>query len=425
MKYNLNDKPKATDAMLGGLQWFTAILPFLIVLPTLLFSVEGGDEISKIIYFQKIFILSGFTLLAQLLLGHGLPILSGPATVLLIGLMNNHNISPAASYTAIAIGGVLTGLLSFGHFFEYLQKIFTTRVIIVILILVAVTLLPLILKLSVGQGNSPFLNVLFAITLTLFMLFANSRFHNSLKSLVVLLGITIGSIVYYILFGFSEQGVAYSLDWKALTQSLVIRPEFDFATILAFVFCFLALMVNQFGAIQATGLFVGADALINRTRRGVRVTGFFNLLSGVTGVVGQVDYGMSPGIITATNSASRYPLFLTAALLVAMAFIPQSITLFSYIPGVVMASMLFYLMCNQLSSGLQLIVSKQAISDFSAALTVGFPVMLGIFISFAPQSYSASIPDLVRPILGNGFIMGAISVLFMEHVYNRTWLTSK
>ncbi|MCD7977942.1 MAG: xanthine permease, partial [Tannerellaceae bacterium] len=79
----------------------------------------------------------------QVWLGHRLPVLTGPATVLLIGLTGSSNLSVDAVYTAIVLGGAMTVLLSFGKFFEYIQKIFTTRVVGVVLILVAITIMPI------------------------------------------------------------------------------------------------------------------------------------------------------------------------------------------------------------------------------------------------------------------------------------------
>ncbi len=418
MKYNLNDKPKGTDMFLYGLQWFTAMLPFLIILSGVVSKLHTEDIILQTIYSQKLLILTGIALIIQVLFGHRLPVLIGPATVLLIGLIGAKNLSINASYTAIAIGGGFTVLLSFGKFFGYIQKIFTTRVIVVILILVAVTIIPLIIKLSIEENYSVFFNIMFSTILALIMILCNIWFKGIAKSLVILSGLIAGSIIYLSLFGTPVHPSVNNFNLSILKENLIISPEFNFSAIIAFFFCFLAITVNEFGSIQATGKLIGADSIAERSKKGLRVSGFFNILSGFLGVIGMVDYSISPGIISATQSASRYPLIVTGILLIICAFIPQSLFLFSYIPNVVMGSVLLYIMCTQLASGIQLMSSENAIFDFNSALTVSFPLMIGIFISFAPQSFMISMPSLLQPILGNGFIMGTIAVLLLEHLLN-------
>lgn len=417
MKYNLEDKPKVLHMFLYGIQWFTAILPFLIILSGVVSSLHTDDLTFKTIYSQKTFIITGFALIAQILLGHKLPILIGPATILLIGLTNTLNLSLAASYTAMAMGGLMIVFLSFGKIFNYIQKLFTTRVVVVTLLLVAVSILPLVLKLSAGENDEVFFNTLFSIVLALVMIFANCKIQGVWKSLVILAGLTIGSLIYLLTWGMPAHENMGAYNWGALADNLLITPEFNLSAIIAFIFCFLALTVNELGAVQATAQFIGAENITQRTKKGIRVSGVFNALSGITGVIGVVDYSMSPGIISATQSASRFPLIVSGIILVVCALIPQSLFVFSYIPSVVMGSVLLYVMCTQLGSGLQMMVNNKAVTDFNQAIIVSFPVMIGILISFAPPIFAESIPNLLKPIIGNGFIMGIISVLLLEHVF--------
>ena len=42
--------------------------------------------------------------------------------------------------------------------------------------------------------------------------------------------------------------------------------------------------------------------------------------------------------------------------------------------------------------------------------------MFNIVLSFAPQQAVDAIPALIRPIVGNGFVMGIIIILLLEHL---------
>jgi xanthine/uracil permease len=60
-----------------------------------------------------------------------------------------------------------------------------------------------------------------------------------------------------------------------------------------------------------------------------------------------------------------------------------------------------------------------ASSTFKDGLVLGIPIMVTIILSFAPQTALAAIPSILRPIAGNGFVMGIIVVLLLEHLFLR------
>ena len=84
-----------------------------------------------------------------------------------------------------------------------------------------------------------------------------------------------------------------------------------------------------------------------------------------------------------------------------------------------MGSSMFYIMCIQLGAGFQLMVSKKAVIDFSTMITISFPIIVSIFISFAPTEYKDAIPGILQPVLSNGFVMGIISVLILDNLLCR------
>lgn len=128
---------------------------------------------------------------------------------------------------------------------------------------------------------------------------------------------------------------------------------------------------------------IGADQLGKRTRRGVGLTGIANVLSGTMGIVGPVDYSMSPGIIAATGCASRYTLVPAGIGLFVCAFFPGFIQVLGAIPGAVMGAVLLYLMASQLSAGLQMLTREKCVVGFESGLIIAFPLMVALLLSFA------------------------------------------
>lgn len=415
MKYQLNDKPGLFPLFMYGLQWWIVSIPCVVIMGIIVAQLHSPSLPEQIFYMQKLFALMGISLTAQLFWGHRLPLIIGPASVLLIGILSTISTGVDAVYTAILTGGLLLTILAFSGLLSRLQAIFTPRIIIVILCLIAFTLSPVILKLVFSDPQHTLLQLFFALILAFLMIIVNQLLPGIWKSTVVLFAIIAGSLLYYSLMGFPELTPLVSFP-DAQPLSLLISLKFESGTIVAFIFCFIALIVNELGSIQAVGQMLNADQLQKRTTCGVGMVGLSNVLSGALGVIGPVDYSMSPGIIAATGCASRYTLIPAGIGLILCAFFPGFIQILNSIPPVVMGAVLLYLMASQLSAGFQLLTRNQCVSGFNSGMIIGFPLMIALLLSFAPADALNHLPAFIRPILGNGFVMGVIAVLLLEHI---------
>jgi xanthine/uracil permease len=99
-----------------------------------------------------------------------------------------------------------------------------------------------------------------------------------------------------------------------------------------------------------------------------------------------------------------------------LAFFPQAVAVLLTIPAPIMGIVLLFLMATQVAAGFEIIHSSKAVLTFKDGLILGIPIMLTTILSFAPTEAMASVPSLLRPIVGNGFVMGIIVVLVLEHV---------
>ena len=163
--------------------------------------MQYDDLSQQIIYIQKLIFVTSIVLIAQVLWGHRLPLVLGPATVLLIGIIASQSTRPEFISTSIFIGGLVLALVAFSGLFAHVQKLFTVRVVSVILILIAFTLSPVILNLifSPESAISPLFNLSFAMLLCLGMFTANKLLNGVWKATVVIGGILFGSITHALL----------------------------------------------------------------------------------------------------------------------------------------------------------------------------------------------------------------------------------
>ena len=180
-----------------------------------------------------------------------------------------------------AIGGATLLLLSVSGLLGKVARIFTPRVIVVILGLIAMTLAPVIISLLFGEGHDLFSFAFFLVGLI--ATFALERFLRGVgKSLTVMIVTVAGSFVYFLFNGMPEvQSAGYTTD----IDKLIIKPEVDIPVVISFLVCFFALLINELGSIESVRSLIGA-ADNGKMRRGCAVTGAGNILAGMMGVIG-------------------------------------------------------------------------------------------------------------------------------------------
>lgn len=414
-KYGLEDKPPILETLIFGLQWLAVTIPTIIIIGNVLGILQS--EGAYITYLQNLLIMVGIILLVQVIWGHKLPLVIGPAAVLLIGILASIEQGIGAINSSIIIGGAVLALIAWSGLFKYVKKLFTPRVIMVILLLITFTLLPTILNLiTTSNGSSPISNFIFAISLTLTVLIAHRVLKGLWKSTIPLWGMLSGSLAYYGIFQIKvpiNTGLNSLALPSGLTHSLAVP---DVGMVVAFLICFLALAINDLGSIQAVGSLLEADGMENRVKRGITLTGIGNVLAGILGVIGPVNYSMSPGVIAATGCASRLTLIPAAFLLLILAFSPLALGFISSIPAPVVGTILIYIMTVQMGAAFLLAIESKVFLTLDHGLVVGLPIIIGTVVAFLPGGVTSQLPLIIRPLIANGFVMGVLTVLMLEHV---------
>lgn len=403
--------------MMYSLQWF--VLAVAVVVTSLFISV--GSPAERLLYAQKVFALMGVATVVQALWGHRMPLVVGPAAVLLVGIITamatqGDALNTNKIYTSVLVGGAAVTLLSMGRAIEYLQRIFTPRIVVVILMLIAFTLGPTIKNLIFPAGGEE--RYAFGLWFTLLgipaMAFAANKLQGVAKSLLIPAALFVGCVAYYLVYG----GFGEVLSKTTASEGSLLLPhlEFDLSMITAFIFCYIALLINDISSIQSLGAMLGAEGLQKRCRRGVGLTGLFNIVAGGLGVIGPVNFSMSPGVIASSGCASRYAIVPAGLALVVCAFVPDVLSVLTSIPNTVIGVILLYLMGTQLAASLSMVVGSQSAKTFEECLILGLPIMVALVFGIIPMN---AIPAILRPIVGNGFVMGVITVMLLEHLILR------
>ena len=412
LRYSLDQRPPFVHTLLYGLQWLVIAIPNVVTIG-MLAKLQFGDDVQmQTSYLQSVYFVLGLTMLAQTFWGHRLPLVVGPAAVLIVGILSATASSGFnAIYTAVAIGGATLLLLSVSGLLSKVTRIFTPRVIVVILGLIAMTLAPVIVSLLFGEGHDLFSFVFFLVGLL--ATFALERFMTGVgKSLTVMIITIAGSVAYYLLNGVPE---VHSAGYTTDIDKLVIKPVLDIPVTISFLVCFFALLINELGSIESVRSLIGA-ADDGGMRRGCAITGAGNILAGMMGVIGPVDYSISPGIISSTRCAARVTILPCAIGLLACACLPEAVVWLTQLPNVVIGLVLTYIVILQLAAAFSMMAEKKIIKNFDHALIVALPLIVALLVAFLPPTVGAALPIAIRPILTNGFVIGVLLVVFLEHI---------
>jgi xanthine/uracil permease len=195
--------------------------------------------------------------------------------------------------------------------------------------------------------------------------------------------------------------------------------SFEPGVLLSFLVCYLGLSINDLGSIESVGELIKAANLDRCVNRGVAASGLANILAGFIGVVGPVNYSLSPGVIAATGCTSRFTLLPTALLMACLACSSRAFAVIGAVPSLVVGSVFLYLSSYQIAVGPVMATEEEGMFQIEDGLVMVLPLLLGTIVAFMPATLLKSFPPLLRPIAGNGFLVGVVGVLMLEHLIFR------
>ena len=377
LRYSVDERPGLGATLLYGLQWLMICIPVVL---TSTFIAPVGEVVC---FTQKLFAIMGATMIVQVLWGHRLPLVAGPATVLLMGVVAaaGQGYAPQSIYPAMIIGGAVVTLLALSGLLRHLLPIFTPRIVVAIVVLIAFTMSKPIVGMIFSDVAHQGTVMVFALVCIGAMAFANKVLQGIWKSMVVIVAMSLGALIYYCITGFPSQ-----LTSDTIAPSLILQDmKLDAGVLLAFCFCYIALLINEVGSVQALGDMVQANNMAGRQKRGMVLTGIVNMLCGAMGVPGAVDYSLSPGIVASTSCASRFTIIPAAVAMIILSLCPPAVSFLLTIPTPVMGIVLLYLMATQVAAGLHMMQENKSTSTFMDALILAIPIMFTVIMSFAPQ----------------------------------------
>jgi xanthine/uracil permease len=419
-QFTLNETPPFFKSVVYGLQWVMIAIPGVVVFSTICSTALGLDPAAQVSFSQRLLIATGLITLLQSLKGHCYPVLEGPSSALLLSFVVLAPAGLSAIEGGLIVGGLLLIAVSLFKWFKWLSPFFGQNIVGVILMLVSSTLVPFVSPLLIGinpahpHGD---LSIFGSSLLTILLVsFLSHWLKGFLQTTSMLLGILFG-LILFLAQGKVSLNLVQASGWLALPSPLWgVWPTFSPASVLVFIFTYLAVMINSVGSIQGISEIVGKEGLENRIHRGIGITGAGGMVAGVLGVAGLVSLSISPGVVLVSRVASRYVLAMSGGILIVCAFIPKLWALLNAIPPSVTASVLFVALSTQLMAGMNAITAGKGKIERREYFTVGLPLLLGTSVSILPKPFFQLFPSFIASLVSNGLVVGILFALLFEHV---------
>lgn len=418
--YALDDRPPWTRCLVYGFQWTLVFLPIITIISTILFPYLDLQGNERILFFQRLLIATGAITILQVFWGHRYPSLDGPAVAILLTCIVFAPQGLPVIQGGIIAGGIFFVVLSVLGLTKYLQTLFTDNAIGVILILIAITLIPFLAPMVIGQQNGePHGNPL-VFGVSCVVILAISLFSHWLKgfprTISLFLGIAVGTVLMWMLGRVDGSGIG-TAHWLSFpTPFCPGLPQFSFSATIAFSVAFLAVLVNEVGSIYSIAEVVGKEGLQGRLKRGIAVTGVGGIISGAMGLIGTVTYTISPGVVLVTRVGSRHPVAVCGGLLILLAFFQKFLAVLASIPASVVGAVMVSVLSVQIGVGIAVITRSGKTLSGRDYMVIGIPVVMGGIVSILPQSFFQALPSMFNALLNNGLVVGVVLVLLLEHV---------
>lgn len=425
----INELLKSSN-WISGLQWLFFIFTNIVVIPITVgaaFELSSGTIVNML---QLSFIVTGLACIVQAFLGHKRAIMEGQSGLWWGVILTLCTTAVAQGMPLDVLGGSLTvgiiitsiitliiGLTGFG---PKIAKLFNPAVMGVFMFLFGCQLIGIFLKGMLGipfgnQAESAQIDVavsLLSIAIAILVIFISVKAHTSVRRYGLLIGIIVGWIAYVLIFK-PENPVSESTSF-GLELFPLGEPAWDLGIIITTVIAGLLNTANTFGALKGTESMYNVKTTKKEYRASLTITGVFTFIAGIFGLVPNSPYVSSIGFLSQTGIIKRIPFVLGGFMFLVMGLIPPIGHFFSQLPLSVGSAALFVSYLLLLNSSLNFFkqVKFNTVNVYRSAV----PMFVGVVVMTLPASYFVTIPDVIRPVLSSGLLVGIIIALILENL---------
>lgn len=412
---------KHSRAMVLGLQHLLAMYSGSILVPMMIGQALGYNSEQLTYLVSTDIFMCGVATFLQLQLnkyfGIGLPVVLGVAfqSVAPLTIIGQSHGS-GAMFGALIVSGIFVILISgiFSKLANYFPAIVTGSVITTI----GLTLIPVAIGNMGNNVANPTLESLTLALITVFIILVVNIFTKGfLKSISILLGLVIGTLIAS---GMGQVNFTPVIQAPLLHIPTVFyfgAPTFEFSSIV--MMCIIATV----SMVESTGVYLALSDITKdpidetRLRNGYRAEGLAVLLGGVFNTFPYTGFSQNVGLVKMSGIKTRLPIYYAAGFLVLLGLLPKFGALAQIIPSPVIGGAMIVMFGFVSLQGMQMLARVDFVNNEHNFLIAAVSIAVGV--GFNNSNLFNSLPTAFRMFFSNGIVMASILAVVLNAILNR------
>ncbi len=242
-----------------------------------------------------------------------------------------------------------------------------------------------------------------------------------LGNIAVLLGIVLGCLVCYIVFGTMNLTKAAAAPWFALVLPLQFgMPIFHPGHILTMCIVMIVVMIESAGMFLALGDMTGKKLDRDDMTRGLRTDGLGTLIGGLMNTFPYTSFSQNVGLVGVTGVRSRWVTVTGGGIMIVMGLVPKFGALAEAIPLYVLGGAGIVMFGMVAATGARILTDVDFRTNrfnlFVVALSIGF----GLIPLVAPEFFSkvVKLAPMLKPVLESGILLTALVAVLLNLFFN-------
>lgn len=418
-----NDTQTGKAAVLG-LQHLLAMYAGAVAVPLLIGTGLGFNQ-EQMTYLISIDIfMCGVATLLQLTVnkffGIGLPVVLGcaiQAVAPLIIIGKNNGVG--AIYGSIIAAGVFVVLIA--GIFSKVKKLFPPIVTGTVITTIGLTLIPVaVTKMGGGDATAKTfgapVNLLLAFLTILLIIGIQVYAKGFLRSISVLVGLVVGTIVAALLGQVDLSAVSHAT-WFHVPQPFYFgKPTFDISSILLMIIISIVSMVESTGVYFALGDITGKKIGEDELKRGYRAEGLAVILGGIFNTFPYTGFSQNVGLVQLSGIKTKKPIYFSAIFLIILGLFPKVGALAQIIPEPVLGGGMLVMFGMVAVQGMKML-SAVDYHDEKNLLIIALSIGFGLGFNSMPNLF-AQLPETIQMFTGNGIVMSSLTAIILNLLFN-------
>ncbi|WP_151733534.1 nucleobase:cation symporter-2 family protein ['Paenibacillus yunnanensis' Narsing Rao et al. 2020] len=353
--------------------------------------------------------------------GSGLPVVLGctfTAVSPIIAIASGSNL--ATAYGAIIISGLFVVLAAplYGKLLRFFPTVVTGSVVTII----GLSLIPVAMNnVAGGEGSSDFgqpRNLLLALITLLVILAVNRLATGFLRSISVLVGLVVGTVIAYFMgiVSFDSVGTA---SWVSIAQPFYFGwPEFNITAIFTMIIVNIVSMVESTGVYFAVGRATDQKVEQKQIVNGLRSEGLAIMLGGLFNAFPYTAFSQNVGLLSLTRVKTRNVIFAAGGIMVVLGLLPKLAALTTVVPNAVLGGAMIVMFGSVAASGMS-ILSEVDLRKDGNLLIAACSIAVGLGSAVLPSMFG-QLPEFARMLLQNGIVSGSLTAIVLNLFLSRT-----